>query len=463
MAAGASGPTMTFGSRKKKRSIWDDPDATEIIEIPLEQLHPNPFNPRIIFRDEDIEDLRESINAEDGLLQDLSVAEVEPFLEYWRERLAEKQPDLLPVLEEALGSVPPEDFVTLIGHNRKLALLRDGRATAPCKITNSKIPRARLLGLPENMRRVPLNPIEQALAFQGALNDGLTQVEIAAQTGTRQPHISRRLKLLQLPQEVQTALMDGLVVSEAEVLLDRLEDPEHRLQAWKIMESEGIKAAFAAARVLNASASKGKPSSPLPPQKTQSPGEAETNVDASEETTPPTNTTGDDEKPTAKDEAGRGNDDDGPADSAQDEDGKDESTPDPAEEAAAKRDHACRALIAAGVPSNPRETIRILGPALVVGPNKNARERAYEWLRSMAKPVGPNAPRVTAYFDAVAASGDVKLMTQVAFALALATAELRAADTARTWDKSDIDYLNHLKSVIQYEPTEWEQRRLTGE
>ncbi|GHE23983.1 ParB/RepB/Spo0J family partition protein [Streptomyces capillispiralis] len=452
--AGASGPTMTFGSRKKKRSIWDDPDAAEIIEIPLEQLHPNPFNPRLVYRDEDIDELTESIKAEDGLLQDLSVAEVGGFLEYWRERLAEKQPEKLDELEGTLGAVPAEDYVILIGHNRKLALQRAGRESAPCKIINSKIPRARLLGLPENMRRVPLNPVEQALAFQGALSDGLTQAEIAQQTGTRQPHISRRLKLLKLPTEVQEAIMEGLAVSEAETLLDRLTSPEQQLQAWKIMKAEGIKAAFAAARVLTAPDPGVPPSPTVPAQKKQSPDETDatgeihrealkSNADGSREVSP---------------RQSRGKEAD--TDQAQGE--STPSAPDPAAEAAQRREHACRTLVSMGVPSNPRETLRLLGPALLVGPDKAARELAHAWLRSAPNAAEPVA-KPARYFETVASSGDTRLTTRVAFALALATAELRAADSARTWDDSDREYLNYLKTGVQYEPTEWEQDRLASQ
>ncbi|MFF8932329.1 ParB N-terminal domain-containing protein [Streptomyces longwoodensis] len=447
MAAGASGPTMTFGRKKKTRSIWDDPDATEVIDIPLEQLHPNPFNPRLVFRDEDIDDLTESIKAEGGVLQDLSVAEVEPFLEYWRARLAETQPESLDELEEKLGSLPAGDYVILIGHNRKLALERAGADSAPCKVTNSKIPRARLLGLPENMRRIPLNPIEEALGFQGALNDGMRQAEVAAQTGCKQPHISRRIKLLKLPAEVQKAVMDGLAVSEAEILLDRLPTPELQLQAWLVMKEEGLKAAFAAARVVSPPApatptakptTQSKPAPPLPHQQKRSTPAA----DADPEETEHVNEGEASDQPAEQTSPG--------------------TQPSPNEEAAQLRAQACRTVLELGVPSNPRETLRLLAPALLAASNKNARETAHEWLRSAANPIGPDAARPERYFAEVSASGDAKLTAHVALAVALATAEQRAADDSRPWDAQDRDYLAHLKSAVNYQPTDWELNRLGG-
>ena len=457
MAAGASGPTMTFGKKKKTRSIWDDPDATEVIDIPLDQLHPNPFNPRLVYRDEDIDDLAESIKAEDGVLQDLSVAEVEGFLDYWRGRLAETQPEKLEELEDKLGSVPAGDYVTLIGHNRKLALIRVGKDTAPCKVTNSKIPRARLLGLPENMRRIPLNPIEEALGFQGALDDGLTQAEVAAQTACRQPHISRRVKLLKLPTEVQQAVMDGLAVGEAEVLLDRLTTPDQQVQAWRVMKEEGLKAAFAAARVLAPPATpskakpQAKPTPPVPQQQTHSPDEPAPGAapvsDAGPEEATPT----------------------GPADSAGGQETEQTETEvqtepqaDPRAEAAQLREQACRTVVALGVPANPRETLRLLAPALLVAPSKSARGMAHDWLRSTAKPVGPDVEKLDTYFTEVSASGDAKLTAHVALAVALATAEHRAADDRRSWDAQDRDYVAHLKSVVNYQPSDWELDRLGG-
>ncbi|GAA2767520.1 hypothetical protein GCM10010103_65620 [Streptomyces paradoxus] len=450
MAAGASGPTMTFGRKKKTRSIWDDPDAVEVVEIPLKQLHPNPFNPRLVYRDEDIDELAESIKAEGGVLQDLSVAEVEGFLEYWRPRLAETQPEKLEELEDKLGSVPAGDYVTLIGHNRKLALARAGKDSAPCKVTNSKIPRARLLGLPENMRRIPLNPIEEALGFQGALDDGMLQAEVAAQTGCRQPHISRRIKLLKLPTEVQQAVMDGLAVSEAETLLDRLTTPEQHLQAWRVMKEEGIKAAFAAARVLAPAtpttpkakpAPKAKQTPAVPPQQTNSPDQQ-----ASEET-----------KPTGSDHD---------ASNQQTEqinpETRNEAEPDHSAEAAQLRVQACRTVLELGVPSNPRETLRLLAPALLAAPSKSARQMAHEWLRSTAKPIGPDVAGVDKYFAEVSASGDAKKTAHVALAVALAVAEQRASDASRLWDAQDRDYIAHLKSAVNYQPTDWELDRLGG-
>ncbi|MFF0386843.1 ParB/RepB/Spo0J family partition protein [Streptomyces sp. NPDC004286] len=443
MAAGASGPTMTVGrNRKKNRSIWDDPDAAEIISIPLEQLHPNPFNPRLVYRPEDIDELTESIRAEGGVLQDLSVAEVEPFLDYWRARLAETQPEKLGELEEKLGAVPADHYVTLIGHNRKLALGQAKMATAPCKITNSKIPRARLLGLPENMRRISLNPIEEALGFQGALDDGMVQTEVAVQTGCKQPHISRRVKLLKLPEEVQQAVMDGLAVSEAEILLDRLTAADQILQAWKIMEEDGTKAVFAAAKVLSppppAASSKpqpkSKPASPLPQQQTKTKGTQPSGKGASEKKQP----------------------------EQVNPDHKNDSATDPSAESTQLRAHACRTIVEAGVPSNPRETLRLLAPALLGPSTDAARATAHEWLRSAAKPIGPASANPDDYFAQVSASGDTKLIAHVAMAIALAVAEQRAADGTRLWDNRDRDYLAYLETAVNYQPTGWENDRLAG-
>jgi ParB/RepB/Spo0J family partition protein len=465
---------MTFGRKKKTRSIWDDPDATEVVEIPLEQLHPNPFNPRLVYRDEDIQDLTESIKAEGGVLQDLSVAEVEPFLEYWRARLAETQPEKLDQLEEQLGSVPAHDYVTLIGHNRRLALERAGKDVAPCKVTNSKIPRARLLGLPENMRRIPLNPIEEALGFQGALDDGLTQTAVAEQTGCKQPHISRRVKLLKLPAEVQKAVMNGLAVGEAEILLDRLTTPEQQLQAWLIMKEEGLKAAFAAARILTpppaTSAAESKPQpkkGPVPQQQTQSPGDSEAEVAPAVEAEAQktkhdvavTGPSGRKAEQTASEAAA-------PAAGQTEQPAAerlDESEPDPSAVAAQQREQACRIFLELGVPANPRETLRLLAPALLTPGTKAARETAHRWLRSAAKPIGPEVAESEQYFTAVSATGDAKLTAHVALALALAVAEQRAADSSRpAWDAQDRDYLSHLKSAVNYQPTDWELDRLGG-
>lgn len=453
MAAGASGFTMTFG-KKKIRSIWDDPDAAEIIQIPLEQLHANPFNPRVVYRDEDIAELAESIEAEGGVLQDLSVAEVGGFLEYWRARLADTQPEKLDELEEKLGSVSADDYVILIGHNRKLALAKAGITAAPCKVTNSKIPRARLLGLPENMRRVPLNPIEEALGFQGALQDGLLQTEIAAQTGCKQPHISKRIKLLKLPYEVQQAVMVDLPVTEAEILADK---PEQALDAWRLMKAEKIRASLAQAKLLASSAPESpapqpKAARPVPHQQTQSPNEPTPSSPPAEDPAPQeTEANGADRDVFEKQTEQTTSDADSETDDSQAE-------TDPSTEAANRRVQACRVVLELGLPSNPRETVRVLAPALLTAPSKSARETAHEWLRTAA--IGPAATTMHKYFAEVSASGDAKLTAHAALAVALAVAEERAAADNRPWDAQDRDYLAHLKAAAHYEPTDWESERL---
>ncbi|MEV0604578.1 hypothetical protein AB0I82_35505 [Streptomyces sp. NPDC050315] len=437
---------MSFGKKKKNRSIWDDPDAAEIIDIPLEQLHPNPFNPRVVYRDEDIAELTQSIEAEDGLLQDLSVAEVEPFLEYWRERLEEIQPERLEDLEKALGSAPAEDYVILIGHNRRLALERAGHDTASSKVTNSKIPRARLLGLPENMRRIQLNPIEEARGFREALDDGLTQSEVAAQTGCKQPHISRRVKLLKLPEEIQHAIMQGMPVGEAETLLDKLTSAEDQLRAWKLMRDEQLKASMAAARVLTPP--KQRTTSTPEPQKTSTSkpvGLPEQQTDS-----PAKNKT--DGAPSSGSRTSE----------APDQPQTKTDSPSPAAEASALRRQACQELLAAGVPSNPRETLRVLAPALLATSNETARATAHGWLRSAAEPIGPMVYRPDSYFQAVAAEGDAKLTAHVALAVALAVAEERASQPGRDWDAQDREYVRHLTTIANYQPTAWEQERLSG-
>jgi hypothetical protein len=87
---------------------------------------------------------------------------------------------------------------------------------------------------------------------------------------------------------------------------------------------------------------------------------------------------------------------------------------------------------------------------------------AHEWLRSTAKPIGPDAASADKYFAEVSASGDAKLTAHVALAVALAVAEQRASDASRPWDAQDRDYLAHLKSAVNYQPTDWELDRLGG-
>lgn len=124
-----------------------------------------------------------------------------------------------------------QTFTLLVGHRRfEAARLAEVKAIRAIIFDDSE---SRLmLQLIENLQRENLNPIEEALAYKKILEEeGLTQEELAAKLGRPQPNIANTLRLLKLPPDVQTMLINGdLKQGHGKVLL-QIKDPEKQ-QIW---------------------------------------------------------------------------------------------------------------------------------------------------------------------------------------------------------------------------------------
>ncbi|MFB8236205.1 ParB N-terminal domain-containing protein [Kitasatospora purpeofusca] len=473
-----------------RRSIWDLPgnDTAEesgvaAVEIPLDKLLPNPFNPRLAFDEEEVEALKDSILA-DGLLQELMVCEALPFVEFWRARLQGEygEPEDLEKLEGLAAQAAADNYVILIGHTRREGCGRAGLETARSNVRNDKISRARILGLPENMRRVGLNPIEQAIGFSGALKDGLTQVELAQQTGAKQPYISRRLKLLRLGTTARAAILDGrLGTTAAEALADELADDlvlqDKAVQLLLANASMSVPVAVATVRKPQPNAAPaeqrsrvaGKTVPPArstaertpaaaPPPATGAAAGAEhppvqPPAEPAERSQETATFTGTDRPQTQTPEAEATETE---ASAAEADSILGQGPDDPAEEAADRRTDACLLLIAANDLSNPRDLHRVLAPAMLLLTDE-ARDLAADWLAETGVVDNRDEPGL---FDHVIKRGDAKLTAQVALAVALAVYEQRARQDGETWDQQTRAYLDYLVASAGYEPTAWESDRL---
>jgi len=124
-----------------------------------------------------------------------------------------------------------ETFTLLVGHRRyEAAKLAEVKAIRAIIFDDSESKLA--LQLIENLQRENLNPIEEALAYKKILEEeGLTQEELAAKLGRPQPNIANTLRLLKLPNAVQTMLINGEIKQGHGKVLLQLKDPEKQ-QQW---------------------------------------------------------------------------------------------------------------------------------------------------------------------------------------------------------------------------------------
>lgn len=169
------------------------PKASEATRaLPISQLKPNRFQPRVEFVEESLAELTESIRAQ-GVVQPIIVT-----------------PD-------ADGG-----FMIVAGERRWRAAQRVGLQVVPVVVRQVSGEREMLeLALVENLQRSDLNPVEEALAYRALADDhGLSQDAISVQVGKARPTVANALRLLKLAQPVQDLLRNGrLTAGQARPLL----------------------------------------------------------------------------------------------------------------------------------------------------------------------------------------------------------------------------------------------------
>jgi ParB/RepB/Spo0J family partition protein len=170
-----------------------------ITQIPLDQLHESPFNPRRTFAD--IDGLAASIQAEGRVHQPLLVR---------------------PRITNTLRPDEPEGFEVIFGHRRLRAAELAGLASVPCMVRAMTDAEARSAQIAENLQRADVHPIEEAEGMQAMMADGLSADELAATVGKSRSYVYSRLKLLQACPPVRMACLQGEIGSEVALLVARV-------------------------------------------------------------------------------------------------------------------------------------------------------------------------------------------------------------------------------------------------
>jgi ParB family transcriptional regulator, chromosome partitioning protein len=158
----------------------DDGKQEEVLaKIPVNQISPNPFQPRSNFDLESLEELKKSILS-NGLIQPITVRR------------------------------KTQDHYELISGERRLKACKDiGYKEIPAYIIKVDSEEAMLaMALIENIQREKLNPIEIGHAYKRLMEEcSLTQEQIADKVGKDRSTIANSIRLLKLPQEIQESLI----------------------------------------------------------------------------------------------------------------------------------------------------------------------------------------------------------------------------------------------------------------
>ena len=194
--------------------------AEEIIQLDVNQLQPNPLQPRGAITPESLVDLVDSIR-EHGILEPLVVAKT------------------------------PAGFQLIAGERRWRASKLAGLTHVPV-IVRETSPKGMLeMALVENVQRVDLNPLDRAKGFERLMNEfGLTTSEIAVRIGKSVAYVSNSLRLLSLPDALKDGLLSGLISEGHARALAAVDDPSLMIEAYKIIlrESGSVRRAEELAR-----------------------------------------------------------------------------------------------------------------------------------------------------------------------------------------------------------------------
>lgn len=150
-----------------------------IVEIPLAEIRPSPFQPRKRFDDKKLDELAASIRAQ-GILSPVIVRQI------------------------------PGGYELVAGERRLRATERAGLERIPAVVREMSNAGMLEVALIENVQREDLNPVEEAEVYRRLIEEfGLTQEEMAARVGKDRASIANTLRLLKLPHPIREDLIEG--------------------------------------------------------------------------------------------------------------------------------------------------------------------------------------------------------------------------------------------------------------
>jgi ParB family chromosome partitioning protein len=187
----------------------DSQTENTLIEVPLDQIVPNPYQPRKVIEPDAIRELAESISSE-GLLQ--------------------------PIVARRVN----DKFELVAGERRWRAHQLLEKSKILVRVLSTSDISSASLALIENLQREGLNPIEEAYGYYSLINEfNLTQTDVAERVGKSRTYITNLIRLLQLDDELKVLLSSKKIsVGHAKVLLG-IEDVKVRNDIGKKAAEEG--------------------------------------------------------------------------------------------------------------------------------------------------------------------------------------------------------------------------------
>ena len=192
-----------------EKQIYESASKEEITEINIDELRPNPYQPRKVFKDEALDELAESIK-EHGVFQPI-------------------------IVKKSI-----KGYEIIAGERRFRASKKAGLSKIPAIVRTFTDEQMMEIALLENLQRENLSAIEEAQAYKSMIEKlYLTQEQLAKKVGKSRSHITNILGLLRLPKEVQELVASEKISMGHARVLSKLESDEKILEfAHQIIDSK---------------------------------------------------------------------------------------------------------------------------------------------------------------------------------------------------------------------------------
>lgn len=177
-----------------EKQIYEETSNEEIIEININELRPNPYQPRQVFDETALDELASSIK-EHGVFQPI-------------------------IVKKSI-----KGYEIIAGERRYRASKKAGLTKIPAIIRSFTDEQMMEIALLENLQRENLNAVEEAKAYQSLIDNlHITQEELSRRVGKSRSHITNMLGLLRLPTTVQQMINDKKLTMGHARVLSKLED-----------------------------------------------------------------------------------------------------------------------------------------------------------------------------------------------------------------------------------------------
>ena len=192
-----------------ERKIYEDTKREEVVEINVDEIRPNPYQPREVFDNKALEELAASIK-ENGVFQPI-------------------------IVKKSI-----KGYELIAGERRLRASKMIGLETIPAIVRNLDDEKMAEIALLENLQRENLNVLEEARAYKKLIEElNITQEELSKKVSKSRSHITNIIGILRLPKEVQNLIASSKLTMGHTRVLSKLSDEEEIIKmAYKIVENQ---------------------------------------------------------------------------------------------------------------------------------------------------------------------------------------------------------------------------------